>query len=129
VDIVYLDFSKPSDTVSHKILIDKLMKYRVDKQTVKLTENWLNGQARRVVFKDTKPSWGPVISSIPQGLIVGPGLFKDLDDEKQCGCIKKQNKANKPNKKTPPPPQKKSPPNPPKNKNKKTQNPTPSQKA
>ena len=30
VDIVYPDFSKGFDTVSHKILIDKLLMYRLD---------------------------------------------------------------------------------------------------
>ena len=43
VDIVYLDFSKAFDTVSHKILIEKLMKYGLDEQTGSWIENWLNG--------------------------------------------------------------------------------------
>ncbi|KAK4828527.1 hypothetical protein QYF61_026949 [Mycteria americana] len=34
VDIIYLDFSKAFDTVSHKILIDKMMKYGLGEQTV-----------------------------------------------------------------------------------------------
>ncbi|KAK4826426.1 hypothetical protein QYF61_008959 [Mycteria americana] len=42
VDIVYLGF----DTVSHKILIDELLMYGLDKQTVRWIENWLNGWAR-----------------------------------------------------------------------------------
>lgn len=33
VDIVYFDFSKAFDTVPHKILAEKLMKYGLDKQT------------------------------------------------------------------------------------------------
>ena len=32
VDIVYLDFHKAFDTVSHKILKEKLMKYWLDEQ-------------------------------------------------------------------------------------------------
>lgn len=35
VDIVYLDFSTNSDTVSHNIIIDKLTKYGLDKWAVR----------------------------------------------------------------------------------------------
>lgn len=41
VDIVHLHFNKAYDSVSHDILIDKLMKYRLGKWTVRWTENWL----------------------------------------------------------------------------------------
>lgn len=35
VDVVYLDFSKSFDTVSHNNLIDKPMKYGLDEWTVR----------------------------------------------------------------------------------------------
>jgi len=38
VDIVYLDFSKDFNTVSHQILVEKLTKYGLDEQRVKRTE-------------------------------------------------------------------------------------------
>lgn len=38
-DIAYLDYSEAFTTVSHKILTQKLMKYGLDKQTVRWTEN------------------------------------------------------------------------------------------
>ena len=43
VDIVYLHFSKAFDTVSHKFLIEKLLIYGLDVQTVQWIENWPNG--------------------------------------------------------------------------------------
>lgn len=39
VDIFYLDFSKAFDDVPCKIHIKKLLKYGLDEQTVRLTEN------------------------------------------------------------------------------------------
>lgn len=41
VDGSYLDFDKAVATVSSNILIDKLMKYKLDEWTVRWTENWL----------------------------------------------------------------------------------------
>jgi len=44
VDVVYLDFSKAFDTVSHNILTDKLRKCGLDEWTWRWIENWLNGR-------------------------------------------------------------------------------------
>ena len=38
-DIVYLDFSKAFNTVSDKIIIEKLRKYGLDQQTARCIEN------------------------------------------------------------------------------------------
>lgn len=41
VDVVCFDFSEAFDTVSHNILLDKLVKCGLDKWTAKWFENWL----------------------------------------------------------------------------------------
>lgn len=41
MDIVYLDVSKIFNTVSYKILVDESIKYGLDKERVRWTENWL----------------------------------------------------------------------------------------
>ncbi|GAB0175534.1 mitochondrial enolase superfamily member 1 [Grus japonensis] len=53
VDIVYLDFSRVFDAVSHKMLIDKLVMGGMDEQTARGIENWLNGWVPGLVISGT----------------------------------------------------------------------------
>ena len=48
VDVVYLDFSKAFEVVSHDILLGKLRKYGLDEWSVRWIENWLNGRTQRL---------------------------------------------------------------------------------
>ncbi|RMC07057.1 hypothetical protein DUI87_16511 [Hirundo rustica rustica] len=63
VDVVYLDFSKAFDTVSHSILLDKLAARGLDRSTLHCVRNWLDGRAQRVVVNGAASSWGqsPVV--------------------------------------------------------------------
>jgi len=54
VDVVYLDFSKAFETVSHNILIGKLRKCGLDEWTLRWIEKWLNGRAQRVFISDAE---------------------------------------------------------------------------
>ncbi|TRZ07610.1 hypothetical protein HGM15179_019496 [Zosterops borbonicus] len=45
VDVVYLDFSKAFDTVSHGILLEKLAAHDLDRYTLHWVQNWLGVQA------------------------------------------------------------------------------------
>ncbi|PKU35642.1 rna-directed dna polymerase from mobile element jockey-like [Limosa lapponica baueri] len=46
VDVVYLDFSKAFDTVSHSILLEKLAAHGLDGNTLHWAKNWLEARPR-----------------------------------------------------------------------------------
>ncbi|GAB0204775.1 hypothetical protein GRJ2_002943100 [Grus japonensis] len=76
----HMKFNKAKCKVLHMedqtpIFIENLLKYGLDKQTVRWTENWLDDWAQKVVTSDMEFSWMPVTNDVPQGSILVPILF------------------------------------------------------
>ena len=75
VDIECLDFNKVFDVIFHKILIENKLKYELDEQTVRWTENSLNNKPQRVMISGRKSNWTPQTISVLQRLKPGPIVF------------------------------------------------------
>lgn len=67
MDVVYLKCKKAFDTVFHKILIKELIKYKLDKQRVKWTENWLTARLKGLLSVSQSPAGDQCLEVYPRG--------------------------------------------------------------
>ena len=74
-DLIYLDFSKAFDRVSHPILLAKLRRMGVKGKLLEWIKAWLSDRRQAVKIAGALSDWTEVPSSVPQGSILGPLLF------------------------------------------------------
>ena len=77
-DVIYIDFAKAFDSVSHSKLLHKLKSYKIFGKLyncLNWIEAWLSGRTQSVKLDHLFSSLKDVLSGILQGSVLGPLLF------------------------------------------------------
>ena len=74
-DVIYLDFAKAFDKVSHTILLKKLENLGIGGKVLAWIKCFLSERVQAVTVEGKESLFHQVLSGVPQGTVLGPLLF------------------------------------------------------
>ena len=75
VVVLFIDFQKAFDSVSHPFLLKKLAACGISGELLEYLESYLSGRKQTTVVNGVNPQLQNICYGVPQGSILGPDCF------------------------------------------------------